>query len=209
MKTNNPATEVKHSSLAAINETFVNNYIGNRSFADLSKATSTSEWDGQALEEDRIYHMDKMGGLPILWIKDNRRTWKRAMKMFSACKANTMTTPAIVTDAKVVADWGLILIDPCTREEVPVDNLDGKYCILEGHGRSHGFIIALVEAAQTGGKPFDFHFIYRHYDTAEDFGKAYVSTNTDMTRTTSKDRAYSSFCRIFSSDRGSIAQIAG
>lgn len=183
-----PAVKANNSTLAAINETFVNNYIGNRSFADLTKATSTSEWDGQALEEDRIYHLDKMGGLPILWIRDNRRTWKRAMKMFTACRDNTMTTPAIVTDAKVVAEWGLILIDPCTREEVPADNLDGKYCILEGHGRSHGFLIALAEAAQTGGKPFDFHFIYRHYDTAEDFGKAYVSTNSDMTRTTSKDR---------------------
>ena len=187
-----PAAKANNSTLAAtekkLTESFVNEFIGNRTFVDLTKATSTSGWDGQALEEDRIYHLDKMGGLPILWIKDNRRTWKRAMKMFTACRDNTMTTPAIVTDAKVVAEWGLILIDPCTREEVPADNLDGKYCILEGHGRSHGFLIALADSAQTGGKPFDFHFVYKHFDSPENFGQAYVSTNADMTRTTSKDR---------------------
>lgn len=47
---------------------------------------------------------------------------------------------------------------------------------------------SLVYTSKHGGEPFDFHFIYKHYDTLEEFGKAYVSTNADMTRTTSKDR---------------------
>jgi hypothetical protein len=50
------------------------------------------------------------------------------------------------------------------------------------------FLIALALYAKTGDAPFDFHFVYKHYENPEDFGKAYVSTNADMTRTTSKDR---------------------
>ena len=110
------------------------------------------------------------------------------MKMLSACMNNGMTTPAIITDAKIAADWGLPLIDPATLEDVPADKLEGAYCVMEGHGRMFAFLIALALYAKTGDAPFDFHFVYMHYDNPEDFGKAYVSTNADMTRTTSKDR---------------------
>ena len=163
---------------------FVNSHI----FELILLKVASEKWDGKPLEEDRVYHMMKLGGIKIYWIRDNRRSWKRAIKMLLACMKNGMTTPAILVDAKVAADWGLTLIDPATLEEVKEENLEGAYCVMEGHGRFYAFLIALALAAKTGEVPFDYHFVYKHYETADDFGKAYVSTNADMTRTTTKDR---------------------
>ena len=171
-----------------ISEAEVKNFVNSRICELILLNVASEKWDGKPLEEDRVYHILKLGGIRIYWIKDNRRSWKRAMKMLMACMKNGMTTPAILVDAKVVSDWGLSLIDPATLEDVPADKLDGAYCVMEGHGRFLAFLLALALQAKDDSVPFDYHFVYKHYETAEDFGKAYVSTNADMTRTTTKDR---------------------
>ena len=181
-------TKAEKKNAAPISEVQVREFVDNHIFEIILMNVASEKWDGQPLEEDRVYHLQKLAGIRIYWIKDNRRTWRRAMKMLSACMNNGMTTPAIITDAKIAADWGLPLIDPATLEDVPADKLEGAYCVMEGHGRMFAFLIALALYAKTGDAPFDFHFVYMHYDNPEDFGKAYVSTNADMTRTTSKDR---------------------
>ena len=194
MKKNiNKASEVKNSNPVAkknavITEAEVKNYVENRLFELILASVSTEKWDGKPLEEDKVYHILKLGGIRIYWIMDNRRTWKRALKMYEACQKNGMTTPAIITDAKTVVDWGLDLIDPATLQDVTPDKLDGAYAVMEGHGRLFGWLLALAIAAKNGDQPFDFHFVYKHFDSPENFGQAYVSTNADMTRTTSKDR---------------------
>lgn len=173
---------------ALINEAEVKQFIDNRPFEDVVRQFAQKEWDGQPLEEDRVYHLNKMAGLKVAIIKDNRRTWKRGLKMMLACMANGMTTPAILVLAKLVYDWGLPLIDPTSGRELTADKLEGVYCVMEGHGRLDGWVNSLVYTSKQGGEPFDFHFIYRHYNTPKELGMAYVSTNADMTRTTSKDR---------------------
>lgn len=188
------AAEVNNSNLvvskknAIITEAEVKNYVENNLFEMILASVATHNWDNMPLEEDRVYHILKLGGIRIYWIKDNRRTWKRALKMLDACQKNGMTTPGIVVDAKVVYDWGLSLIDPATLQEVTPDKLEGAYAVMEGHGRFYAFLLSLAIASKNGSKPFDFHFIYKHYDTPDEMGKAYVSTNADMTRSTSKDR---------------------
>ena len=189
----NKATEVKTVAAAAkknaiITEAEVKNYVENRLFEQILASVATEKWDGKPLEEDKVYHILKLGGIRFYWIKENRRTWKRALKMYEACQKNGMTTPAIITDAKTVVDWGLDLIDPATLQDVTPDKLDGAYAVMEGHGRLFGWLLALAIAAKNGDQPFDFHFVYKHFDSPENFGQAYVSTNADMTRTTSKDR---------------------
>ncbi|MBQ0014977.1 MAG: hypothetical protein KBS82_06640 [Oscillospiraceae bacterium] len=159
-----------------------------KSAADFVGAACTADYDGKSLEEDKVYHIQKMKGLRLYAIKANRRTYRRALKMLDACTSNGMTTPAIVVDAKVVRDWGLRIVDPLTLEEVNDNDLDGAYCLMEGHGRFHAYLLSVALAKTKGGEPFDFHFVYKHYDTPEAFGNAYVSTNADMTRTTHKDR---------------------
>lgn len=159
-----------------------------KSAADFVGAACTADYDGQPLEEDKVYHIQKMKGSRLYAIKANRRTYRRALKMLDACTSNGMTTPAIVVDAKVVRDWGLRVVDPLTLEEVNDKDLDGAYCLMEGHGRFHAYLLSVALAKTKGGEPFDFHFVYKHYDTPEAFGNAYVSTNADMTRTTHKDR---------------------
>ena len=173
---------------ALINEAEVKQFIDNRPFDDVVRQFAQKEWDGQPLIEDMVYHLKKLAGLKLAIIKDNRRTWKRGIKMMSACMANGMTTPAILVLAKLVYDWGLPLIDPTSGRELTPEELDGVYCVMEGHGRLDGWVNSLVYTSKQGGEPFDFHFVYKEYATPEDFGKAYVSTNADMTRTTSKDR---------------------
>ena len=173
---------------ALISEAEVKQFIDNRPFDDVVRQFAQKEWDGQPLIEDMVYHLKKLAGLKLAIIKDNRRTWKRGIKMMSACMANGMTTPAILVLAKLVYDWGLPLIDPTSGRELTPEELDGYYCVMEGHGRLDGWVNSLVYTSKHGGEPFDFHFVYKEYATPEDFGKAYVSTNADMTRTTSKDR---------------------
>lgn len=171
-----------------IGEAEVKQFIDNRPFEDVVRQFAQKEWDGQPLIEDMVYHLKKLAGLKLAIIKDNRRTWKRGVKMMLACMANGMTTPAILVLAKLVYDWGLPLVDPTSGRELTPEELDGYYCVMEGHGRLDGWVNSLVYTSKQGGEPFDFHFVYKEYATPEDFGKAYVSTNADMTRTTSKDR---------------------
>ena len=159
-----------------------------KSAADFVGAACTADYDGQPLEEDKVYHIQKMKGFRLYAIKANRRTYRRALKMLDACTSNGMTTPAIVVDAKVVRDWGLRVVDPLTLEEVNDNDLDGAYCLMEGHGRFHAFMLSVALKMSKGDQLFDFHFVYKLYDTPEAFGNAYVSTNADMTRTTHKDR---------------------
>lgn len=159
-----------------------------KSAADFVGAACTDDYDGKSLEEDKVYHILKMKGLRLYAIKANRRTYRRALKMLDACTGNGMTTPAIVVDAKVVRNWGLRVVDPLTLEEVNDNDLDGAYCLMEGHGRFHAFMLSVALKMSKGDQPFDFHFVYKHYETPEAFGNAYVSTNADMTRTTHKDR---------------------
>lgn len=180
--------KAEKKNAAPISEVEVRNYVDNHIFELILMNVASEKWDCQPLEEDRVYHLLNLAGIRIYWIKDNRRTWKRALKMLYACQKNSMTTPAVLVDAKIVSAWGLPLIDPATLEDVKDDKLEGAYCVMEGHGRFMAWIIALALMAKTGIEPFDFHFVYKHYDTPEEFGKAYVSTNADMTRTTSKDR---------------------
>lgn len=178
----------ENKNASQISEAEVREYVNNHIFELILLKVASEKWDGKPLEEDRVYHILKLGGIKIYWIRDNRRSWKRAMKMLLACLKNGMTTPAVITDAKTAFDWGLTLIDPATLEEVKEENLEGAYCVMEGHGRFFAFLIALALSSKNGTLPFDYHFVYKHFETAEDFGKAYVSTNADMTRTTTKDR---------------------
>ena len=171
-----------------IKEEEVADFINNRSFVEIVKEYAQEQWDGQVLEEDKVYHLKNLGGIKIAIIGANRRTFKRGLKMMQACKENGMTTPAILVNAQVVRDWGLIPVDSTTKKELTADELKGAYCVMEGHGRLDAWINDLAYTRKNGGTSFDFHFVYKHYDSAEDFGKAYVSTNADMTRTTSKDR---------------------
>lgn len=172
-----------------IKEEEVTEFIKNRNFVEIVKEHAEKEWNGQALEVDKVYHLKNLGGIRIAIIEANRRTFQRSIKMMKACKENGMTTPGILVNAQVVHDWGLSPIDPTTNKALSADELKGgAYCVMEGHGRLDAWINDLAYTWKNGGIPFDFHFVYKHYDSAEDFGKAYVSTNADMTRTTSKDR---------------------
>jgi len=175
-------------SVLVIKEEEVTNFINNRSFVEIVNEFAEEKWNGQDLIEDKVYHLKNLGGIRIAIIEANRRTFRRGLKMMQACKDNGMTTPAIVVTAQVVHDWGLVPIDPTTKKELKADELKGAYCVMEGHGRLDAWLFDLAYCEKNGGTPFDYHFVYKHYETGEKFGKSYVSTNADMTRTTSKDR---------------------
>ena len=171
-----------------LTESKVRELINNQDFVEILRSVANGEWDGKPLVEDMVCHLKKMAGLKIAIIKDNRRTHRRAMKMFKACMRNGMTTPAILVKAKIVYEWGLPLIDPTSGRELTEDVLNEYYCIMEGHARLDAFVLSILYSATNGSEPFDFHFVYKEYASPEEFGQAYISTNTDMTRTTSKDR---------------------
>lgn len=183
-----PASKFPQKETASLSESKVCELINNQPFVEIAHQFATDEWDGESLQEDRVYHMKKLDGLRLAIIRDNRRTQRRAMKMYAACTKNGMTTPAILVKANIVHQWGLVLIDHTSGRELAADELDNCYCIMEGHARLDAWVISVIYASMDGTEPFDFHFVFKNYSTPEEFGKAYTSCNIDMTRTTSKDR---------------------
>lgn len=183
-----PAPFSEKNDIQMLSESKVRELINNQPFAEIAKEFATDKWDGKPLVEDKVYHLNKMAGLKVAIIRDNRRTHKRAVKMFKACMKFGMTTPAILVSATIVQEWGLTLIDPTSGKELTVEELKDSYCVMEGHARLDGWVISVISASMNGEGPFDFHFVFKNYSTPEEFGKAYTSCNVDMTRTTSKDR---------------------
>lgn len=176
----------KSNNLSLSEEAFTS-FINHRTLAEVMNAHKNADWNGQPLEEDKVYHLKNMAGLRLYCIRENRHTHRRAVKMQHACHENGQTTPAVIVDAQVVAGWGLKMIDPATREEVEPE--PGSYCIMEGHGRLQGWLIDLsIASVVENFEPFDFGFVYKQYESPEAFGQGYVSCNADMTRTTNKDR---------------------
>lgn len=75
-----------------------------QAFTEFTKNALVDEYNGNALEEDVVYHLNRMAGFPLLILKENRRTTKRACKMLEGCKKDGMTTPAIVVDADLALE---------------------------------------------------------------------------------------------------------
>lgn len=50
---------------ALITEAEVKNYVENRLFELILASVSTEKWDGKPLEEDKVYHILKLGGMRI------------------------------------------------------------------------------------------------------------------------------------------------
>lgn len=183
-----PAPQPTKKDMELLTESKSRELIANQPFVEIVRQIADAEWDGKPLTEDMVYHMKRLANLKVAIIRDNRRTYRRTIKMLKACMSNGMTTPGILVSAKIIFGWGLTLIDPTSGRELTAEEVKDWYAVMEGHARLDAWILSILYASMTGGEPFDFHFVYKDYATPEDFGKAYVSTNTDMTRTTNKDR---------------------
>lgn len=154
------------------------------SYTDFNKQYLNKDVTEETLVPDQIYHAHDTT-VPILIIKENRRTIQRAYKMLMACSSCGMTTPAILVRASIVSAWGLTLLDPITMQPATPEQIENSYSIMEGHGRHYGWLLGF---AMNNTEPFDFKFVYNDYSSPEEFGEAYISTNRDMTRTTNKDQ---------------------
>ena len=154
------------------------------SYADFNKQCLNTDMTKQSLVPDRIYHAPEKA-VHLLIIKENRRTIQRAYKMLMACSSCGMTTPAILVKASLVSAWGLHPVDPVTMQPATPEQIEHYYCVMEGHGRHYAWLLGF---AMNNAEPFDFKYIYSDYSSPEEFGEAYISTNSDMTRTTNKDK---------------------
>ena len=154
------------------------------SYADFNKQCLNKDVTEQTLVPDQIYHAHDTT-VPVLIIKENRRTIQRAYKMLMACPSCGMTTPAILVKASLVSAWGLHPVDPVTMQPATPEQIEHYYCVMEGHGRHYAWLLGF---AMNNAEPFDFKYIYSDYSSPEEFGEAYISTNSDMTRTTNKDK---------------------
>ena len=154
------------------------------SYADFNMQCLNTDMEALELVPDQIYHAhDK--AVPVLIIKEHRRTIQRAYKMLMACSSCGMTTPAILVKASLVSAWGLHPVDPVTMQPATPEQIEHYYCVMEGHGRHYAWLLGF---AMNNTEPFDFQYIYSDYSSPEEFGEAYISTNSDMTRTTNKDK---------------------
>ena len=163
---------------------------------DLTANHHITPWDGTPLQENIIYNLNDMYGLPIARIKENRDAEKRAKASLQTCKENGMGQPAKLISAHVIFEAGFT---PEYRNEegqwveVPEDKLDQYYGIMDGHGRHAGYLRDLDAAALDDNyEPFKFIFWFQNM-TAEEFKKQFPSLNFDTVKTKTSDLAkYSS-----------------
>lgn len=153
-------------------------------------------WDGTPLQENIIYNLNDMYGLPIARIKENRDAEKRAKASLQTCKVNGMGQPAKLISARVIFEAGFT---PEYRNEngewveVPDDQLDNYYGIMDGHGRYAGYLNDLHAAALDDKyEPFKFIFWFQTMGV-EEFKKQFPSLNFDAVKTKTSELAkYSS-----------------
>ena len=163
---------------------------------DLTANLHIKSWDGTPLQENIIYNLNDMYGLPIARIKENRDAEKRAKASLQTCKVNGMGQPAKLISARVIFEAGFT---PEYRNEegqwveVPEDKLDQYYGIMDGHGRHAGYLRDLEAAALDDNyEPFKFIFWYQNI-TTDVFKKQFPSLNFDTVKTKTSDLAkYSS-----------------
>ena len=163
---------------------------------DLTANLHIKSWDGTPLQENIIYNLNDMYGLPIARIKENRDAEKRAKASLQTCKVNGMGQPAKLISARVISEAGFT---PEYRNEngewveVPIDHLDQYYGIMDGHGRHAGYLRDLEAAALDDNyEPFKFIFWYQNI-TTDVFKKQFPSLNFDTVKTKTSDLAkYSS-----------------
>lgn len=173
-----------------------NKQTDEESKADLTANHHITPWDGTPLQENIIYNLNDMYGLPIARIKENRDAEKRAKASRKVCRENGMGQPAKLINARVIYDSGFT---PEHRNEngewveVTVDQLDNYYGIMDGHGRYAGYLLDLEAAALIKEyEPFKFIFWYQNI-TTDAFKKQFPSLNFDTVKTKTSDLAkYSS-----------------
>ena len=173
-----------------------NKQTDEESKADLTTNHHITPWDGTPLQENIIYNLNDMYGLPIARIKENRDAEKRAKASLQTCKENGMGQPAKLISAHVIFEAGFT---PEYRNEegqwveVPEDKLDQYYGIMDGHGRHAGYLRDLEAAALDDNyEPFKFIFWYQNI-TTDVFKKQFPSLNFDTVKTKTSDLAkYSS-----------------
>ena len=173
-----------------------NKQTDEESKVDLTANHHITPWDGTPLQENIIYNLNDMYGLPIARIKENRDAEKRAKASLQTCKVNGMGQPAKLISARVISEAGFT---PEYRNEngewveVPEDKLDQYYGIMDGHGRHAGYLRDLEAAALDDNyEPFKFIFWYQNI-TTDVFKKQFPSLNFDTVKTKTSDLAkYSS-----------------
>ena len=163
-----------------------NKQTDEESKVDLTANHHITPWDGTPLQENIIYNLNDMYGLPIARIKENRDAEKRAKASLQTCKVNGMGQPAKLISARVIFEAGFT---PEYRNEngewveVPEDKLDQYYGIMDGHGRHAGYLRDLEAAALDDNyEPFKFIFWYQNI-TTDVFKKQFPSLNFDTVKT--------------------------
>lgn len=157
-------------------------------------------WNGEPLKEDVVYHRNAMMGLPECTVKENRDAQKRAKYWQKVCRESGMTSNALYTSAETVKEAGLTPAiyqrDTKSWWIVPEGLLHLFYVRWDGNGRGAGHDLDLDEAMNNPNyAPFDFTFVYKVFESPEQFFKQYISTNLEVKKTTRSELLHYTSCR--------------
>lgn len=157
-------------------------------------------WNGEPLKEDVVYHRNAMLGLPECSIMENRDAQKRAKGWKKTCRENGMTNSALYVSAKTVKEAGLTPAiyqrDTKSWWIVPEDLLHLFYTRWDGNGRGAGHDLDLDQAMNDPShSPFDFSFVYKVFESPEQFFKQYISTNLEVKKTMRSEMLRYTSCR--------------
>lgn len=167
-------------------------YIAGTKAGTIVPNPNLKEWDGEPLKEDVVYHRNKMLGLPLCSIKENRDSPSRAKDWEKICEENGMVNSGTFVKATVVKQAGftpaVYLSDTDSWWVVPEFLLQFYYLPMDSNGRSAGHDLSLEKAMKDPTyTPFDFRFEFKDITDPDIFYKEYQSVNQEVKKTTKSD----------------------
>ncbi len=149
-------------------------------------------WDGKPLQTEIVYHRNRLIGLPVLQIKENRNATDRAKDWQEIGQTVGIAQPIKLALAPVAKAAGFTLgyKNPQTGEwhDATDEQIVNSYVLLDGYGRCAGHDLELKKAQDDSEyKPFDVPVLFDDTQDPGLFRMRYISINQDVLKTKRSD----------------------
>ena len=145
-------------------------------------------WDGKPLQSTTVYYRNRLIGLPVLYIKENRNDIDRASYWQEVGKNVGIAQPIKLASARVAeaAGFSLGYKDPKTGRwyQAADDQIAKSYVLIDGYGRSAGHNLELEKAmSDPDYEPFDIPVLIDDGQDPDLLRAQFISINQDVKKT--------------------------
>lgn len=151
-----------------------------------------NQWDGQLLQPGIVYYRNQLIGLPVLYIKENRKDSDRATGWQEISKEVGIIQPVMLGLARVAQAAGFTLgsKEPKTGKwhDATDDQIANSYVLIDGYGRIAGHNLELEKAmSDPNYKPSNVPVLFNDIQAPDLMRAQYISINQDVKKTNKSD----------------------